>query len=398
MDGRTLPSYIAKTCMLLVCEKHSEEWWGTIADIPKMSLCILELFEFLRTALKKRYLSNYFMIEMNLLLDYPEKILEKAFVITDLIIKSSQEYLKLEALPINKINSLFSDINIDITDSEKVQHDLNSLDFQSIRESIDLHKEIIINLAMFLRYSDGIECSHLQQRLMRIESFIKTQQNQVKVFTQVGADITAIKKALDSNLSTVTEIHLKLKQELEEASLILKLIAKILKCSCRICYVCSGDVLCGSAYYHCVDGCDYDECLSCFTEKKSDLVSSKMQYTLETELSEYDTTSDKSEASSAHGHQLVEMNHCSKYCFSRFPIKKFTEPFFVIRSQQISSIYLIKAKDISNNLGSSNVEEILKTIDDPGKIMLQLLNDVFEETYRVRSTKETEKGIYFCYK
>ena len=395
MDDRMLPSYIAKTCMLFVCERHSEEWWGDLSDSSKMATCILELLEFLKTALKKRHLPNYFIRNMNLFLDYPEKLLERVFVVTESMIKFPYEYLTLEVFPMKKINLLFSYINIDAIDIEREQRDLHSLHFQLIKETIESHRKVIINLAMFLRYHVGIGCSLLQQELVQFEPRIKQLQEMVKVFTQAGANVSAVQNTLDNFLKTTSELKEKLKEELEKALLILKLTSKMLKCSCHICDICSFDVVCGSTYYHCVEDCDYDECLSCFTESKSVLISTKRQDILETESNKYNGASGRPEAFSAHSHQLVETNTCSKHCYSRLPIERFTEPLFINKLQQVSSIYLNKLKDARENLGSLNVGNTKKNIDDPGKIMLKLLNDVFQEKYGTRETENTKKGIYF---
>ena len=395
INDRVLPSYIAKTCMLFVCESHSEEWWGDLGDSSKIATCVSELLEFLKTALKNRHLPNYFIRNMNLFLDYPEKLLERAFVVTDSIIKFPQKHLTLEVLPMKKINLLFSDINIDAIDTEREQRDLHSLHFQLIRETIESERKMVINLAMFLRYCVGIECSLLQKQLTPFEPVVKKLQETVEIFTQAGANISVVQNTLDNTQKNASELKEKLQQELEKALLILKLTSRMLKCSCHICDVCSRDVVCGSNYYHCADDCDYDECLSCFTERKSVLVSTKKQDILETESNKYNSASGKSEASSAHSHQLIEMNTCSKHCFTRLPIERFTEPLFTDKLQHISNLYLNKLKDIGDNLGSLNVGNIQKNIDDPGKIMLKLLNDVFQEKYGTRGTENTEKGIYF---
>ena len=398
MDDRMLPSYIAKACMLFVCESHNEEWWGDLGDSSKMSTCVLELLEFLKTALKKRHLPNYFIRNINLFLDYPEKLLEKAFVVTESMTKFPHEHLTLEALPMQKINLLFSDINIDAVDIEREQRDVHSLRFQLIKETIESQRKFVINLAMFLRYSVGIECSLLQKRLTTFEPVLKTLEKTVEVFTQAGANVSIVQNTLDNTQKNTSELKEKLKKELEKALLILKLTSKMLKCSCHICDVCSRDVVCGSTYYHCVDSCDYDECLSCFTEMKSVLVSTESQDILETESNKHNASSGKSEASSAHSHQLMEMTTCSKHCFARLPVERFTEPLFTDKLKYISNLYFNKLKDIGGSLGSLNVGNIQKNIDDPGKVMLKLLNDVFQEKYGTRGTENTKKGIYFHFK
>ena len=398
MDDRMLPSYVAKTCMLFVCESHNEEWWDDLGDSSKIATCLSELLEFLKIALKKRHLSNYFIRNMNLFLDYPEKLLERAFVVTESMIKFPHEHLTLEVLPMKKINFLFSDINIDAIDTEREQRDLHSLRFQLIKETIESQRKFVINLAMFLRYGVGTECSLLQKRLTLFEPVVKTLQETVKVFTQAGTNISVVQNTLDNTQKTTSELKEKLKQELEKALLILKLTSKMLKCSCHICDVCSRDVVCGSTYYHCVDDCDYDECLSCFTERKSVIVSTESQDIVGTESNEYNASSGKSEASSSHSHQLTEMTTCSKHCFARLPVERFTEPLFIDKLQHMSNLYFNKLKDIGDNLGSLNVGNIQKNIDDPGKVMLKLLNDVFQEKYGTRGTANTKKGIYFHFK
>ena len=321
MNDRSLASYIAKTCMLFVCESHSEEWWGDSTNTLKTTTCVIELFEFLGKALKKRYLPNYFIKESNILFSYPENLLARALVLVEEIIHFPRRYLRLENLVIEKINTFYYDAWTNAAGME----DSHSIRFDLIKETIGLYAEAAIGYAIYLRWNLKIECCRIKYDLDFHEPVVRFQEDSVRFLVKRGKDVSSLQNSLDSNLKIVTELKMKLKIEYEKALTILKNIAKILKYGCHICDVCSSDIFCGSTFYHCIYDCDYNECFSCFMKRKSNTVLTGIQAKSKTQCNEENTKSNESETLLIHEHQLVEMHTCSQNCFSVLSLERFTE-------------------------------------------------------------------------
>ena len=391
MNDRSLASYIAKTCMLFVCESHSEEWWGESTNTLKMTRFVIELFEFLAKALKKRYLPNYFIKESNILFSYPENLLARALVVVEEIIHFPKKYLKLEDLVIGKINTFYSDAWTNAAGMKKLKYDSRSIRFDLIKETIGLYAVAAIGYAIYLRSNLKIECCRIKEHIAFTERVASFQEESVKFLVEAGKDVRQLQSFLDSNLKMVLELKTKLNLKYEKALTILKNIVKIFKYGCHICDVCSSDISCGSTFYHCIYDCDYDECFSCFMKRNSNTVLTEIQATSKTQCNEENTKSNESETLLIHEHQLIEMNTCSQNCFSVPSLESFNDLELITIAQP----YFEKATVALQKIGSANTKNIQRNLDDPGTIMTNIINEVFEEKYGAQKTEEAVKGIIY---
>ena len=72
VDDKTIPSYFAKTVMMLACESHPEHWW-TERSICE---CVTMLLENLKMFFEQGFLPHYFIHDLNLLDGVPGELVE----------------------------------------------------------------------------------------------------------------------------------------------------------------------------------------------------------------------------------------------------------------------------------------------------------------------------------
>ena len=72
VDEKSIPSYFAKTTMMILCEKHLEEWWmkTSICD------CVLTLLEDFKSSFERRFLPHYFICDLNLFDGIPDELID----------------------------------------------------------------------------------------------------------------------------------------------------------------------------------------------------------------------------------------------------------------------------------------------------------------------------------
>ena len=71
-------------------------------------------------------------------------------------------------------------------------------------------------------------------------------------------------------------------------------------------------------------------------------------------------------------------------------LERFTER----ELETIAQRYFEKATFALQKVGPGNIKNVQRNLDDPGTIMTNIINEVFEGKYGVKKTEETVKGIF----
>ena len=71
-EEKTIPSYFAKTTMMLTCESHPEDWWTQ----RSVCECVVVLLEDLKTFFERGFLPHYFIYDLNLFDGLPDELVD----------------------------------------------------------------------------------------------------------------------------------------------------------------------------------------------------------------------------------------------------------------------------------------------------------------------------------
>lgn len=270
----SLPSYVAKTCMLYLSEQHQESWWelqtsSSGADQQNQNIlrCVIELFRFLEKCLKEQFLPHFFIAKLNLLADVPNEVIQQALESVTNILDRPAEMIKFDQETTKKIENIQEEVE-QLWKANKTT--LESTTIASFREryqhTTKAYQELIRYLAIITRYSCLLryhEILHKKEKYEEIKScrpvFDKT-------------DATYHDRFVECKLANIS--HPMLNQALEElqstrtqALNCLEQIARIRKVFCKLCNVCKEGFPCQADHYHCPEpSCDYDVCMSCYDQ------------------------------------------------------------------------------------------------------------------------------------
>ena len=271
-DGKYLPSYIAKTCMLYASEKLGESWF----ENNSTAYCIISLLQNLRQSLTSGIVPHYFIPKLNLLTGMPQGVIKRAVsTLTDLL-EHPTEYFIFHAGNLERIKEIKKEVeelySLAKSSVNPLQH------FDSISQS---KKDHLLNKVeahrgscLYEIYTIWAKMNNLKSTQPTLKDSIETQQ---KFFSIPGNEEMANDPRFQENLKNYQQFEKELLQ-LEECEPVKRLnfiqqfakINNLLGKSCRICQKCFCRIDCNSwNSYQCIGckdpRCQYIECESCYT-------------------------------------------------------------------------------------------------------------------------------------
>ena len=272
LNNKSLPSYVAKTCMLYVSESHSENWWGTMDDLSKVANCVQELFKFLNKGLSSSVLPHYFIPRINLLANIPEEVLKKALKKTHLILESPETYMSFDPSVIQSLRNFCTDALR--TKPEKLSNhedeDHISKGLQRIDKILRLNNELLMIYLKTFRNEQQWNYKQFRDKILLYERYIEKQEKCLSQAQSQGS-FTNAHLAIEETLVQYKKDVIQCKIQCDNARRLalygLKRVTSLCKLYCKICDVCMEKIPCGSGHYECSTGCDYDVCIDCYKAK-----------------------------------------------------------------------------------------------------------------------------------
>ena len=279
VNNKSLPSYVAKTCMLYVSESHSEDWWGTMDDLSKVANCVQELFKFLCKGLCNSVLSHYFIPGINLLADIPTEILKKALEKTQLILQSPETHMKFDPSVIQSLRYFCTDALRTKTEQLSYHEDQDHISkgLKRIDTILRLNNELLMIYLRIFRNEQQWNYKQFKDRISLYEKYIEKQEKCLSQAQSQGS-FTNAHLAIEEMLVQYQRDVIQCKIQCDKARRLalygLKRVTNLCKLYCKSCDVCMEKIPCGSGYYECSTGCDYDVCIDCYktTIKKEQIL------------------------------------------------------------------------------------------------------------------------------
>ena len=272
VNNKSLPSYVAKTCMLYVSESHSEDWWGTMDDLSKVANCVQELFKFLSKALSNSVLSHYFIPGINILANIPEEILKKALKKTQLILQSPETYMNFDPSVIQSLRYFCTDALRTKTEklSNHEDEDHISKGLKRIDTILRLNNELLMIYLRIFRNEQQWNYKTLKDTILFYEKCIEKQEKSLSQAQSQGSFTNghlAIEEMLVQNKRDVIQCKIQCDNARRLALYGLNRVTSLCKLYCKLCAVCMEKIPCGSGHYECSTGCDYNVCIDCYKAK-----------------------------------------------------------------------------------------------------------------------------------
>ena len=279
----SVPSYIAKTCMLHLSEQYHESWWDEIS----VTRAVLYLFKYLQHSLESGNLSHYFITSINLLASLPDITIQKALELVSKIYANPTQYFRFNSKRLLIIESIFQEMN-DIfqgyENSSIVSSQLQRFDYvTSLYENLLVYKALMTRCKFLNQYYGLLVHKKTEEKaLSKMQHFLANND-------EFNPDYD-----LASNVEII--YHNQLKETIRKIKLMKKDIAETLVCIshiaklfCKKCDSCLNSVPCRSTFFNCTEGCDYDLCDSCYHSNKN-----------------------------THNHTLKQTDQCSRNCYTQF--------------------------------------------------------------------------------
>ena len=274
-EGKYLPSYIAKTCMLYASEELGAPWF----DDNSTAHCIISLLQNLRQSLTSGIVPHYFIPKLNLLTGMPESVIDRAVsTLTDLLESPTNYFIfkaenleRIEGIK-NEVEQLYPLTTASLKSTDPLQY------FDSVTES---GKDLLLNRIEGYRcarlvdlYNIWSKMNNFRYTLPAIKGGIEAQQ---MYYSFPGNGNIEKDLRFQENLKNYKQSEKELSQ-LEESEPVKRLnfisqfakINNLMGKSCRICQKCFGKIDCNSwNCFHCIgcndSKCQHVECASCYT-------------------------------------------------------------------------------------------------------------------------------------
>lgn len=424
IDGKSLPSYLAKTCMLYVSEAHSAEWWNNAEQCDP--LCLIELLKYLENKLKEKFLPHYFIKELNLIADISKEMRVKALTIITNIISNPIVYIRFEEHGIRNMTYLHSDIIGHASiDTKTVVRDDTEAQSQTISHAVTTserprdNEEVKTVNILQQHIHDEFNANHQQQDfknmkglnnipkgiqkinyiIMIYKKIFKNRINLYRVkanwnYHRYSSRIYMYKKLISvqeqgllrwdkKNEPLVKELLKQNYQGLEKASEGFKRLSRVyqnglvdlnhlLKSSCYRCDLCQESIPCQNYRYCCPESCDFDVCVKCKLDKN---------------IMKEDPNQNKC------CHSLNYSNKCSKRCPAQLEVPLFGDGITGVQDSDKflaeNELLANEAFDLQNQL-KLNVGSNCSKMMESGEIMSQLIAEVFESSTSNHLNFDTE--------
>ena len=397
IQEKSLPSYVAKTCMLYVSEMHPSEWWGGLEEINlnNVSYCVLELLKFLVKKLEEGCLSHYFIKEINLLTHVPTGILTKSVEIASRIVFNPQKYItfKLETMAV--VRELYDDLlNISTTSlttsitktttapvgtvvklnlpakSNNNSRRTSSKGIKKLERILEIENKLLVNRLKSFRLQGVWNYNKHRWRISLFETLTSKQEECIK---QAGENLTPehlqLQELVVANRKSISEWNTQL--ELYTKALLAGLmeICHLLQMYCLVCDVCFQKIPCQSNRYHCTEGCNYDVCENCYANNCR-----KINKSSSMPCDDSQVASVKPSLQGIHQHLIQHTITCSMNCYTKLPdqVQQMDAERYL---DQIRSLQQ-EGHDLVGQLGI-NSEGLCDAYLDSGEILKDLFSEVF---------------------
>ena len=287
---KSLPSYVAKTCMFHLCEHKEETWWNTV----QISECVYDLMTALRKCLEVKTLCHYFIKELNLLDNVDDEVLRNSLQIVNMLLENPVKYFAFDSGPVGRINDIKEEIRqLDSTN--------NVLSFASGKEAFKnvvemCYEEKVKVVADYTRNKYLIPVYMLLSKKVVLQQVIQSQEKFLQVSS--NCDNKHVNSFLhDINTPAMKQLNEDLQKARDNAKKVLGGIRDLRKTWCIICDGrCKQLIPCGVKRFKCrVIACNYDICMECYSDKNSFVDGVFI----------------------AHEHTLESTTQCSPYCYSQ---------------------------------------------------------------------------------
>ena len=310
-DGKCLPSYVAKTCMLYASEELGAQWF----EDNSIAHCIIFLLRNLRQSLTSSFVPHYFIPKLNLLTSMPQNVVDRAISRLTDILKSPSKYFTFHAGNLERIKGIKKEVEQLYSLTASSLSVVNPLEhFDSVTQS---SKDHLLNRIEMYKCSRLVELYSIWSRMDNlnivqpvIKDAIETQQIH---FAIPGNEHMAKDRRFQENLKNFQRSEEELSRLEEEEPVqrhkITKQFAKInnlLGTNCRKCHQCSVEINCKSSpCYRCTSfhidlysKCHYIECELCYLNVgiiKGNVLEEEKQ----------------------HQHTMIKSEECLKQCSAR---------------------------------------------------------------------------------
>ena len=301
-DGKYLPSYVAKTCMMYISEEMGEEWFNENST----AYCVLSLFHRLRHFLTSGVVPHYFIPDLNLLTGMPKNVVDAALCTVSDMIEDPCKFFVFHEENLERIEKIkkevedFHSLMSSSIGTDPLKH------FDSITQSskeIQLYKlDGIRSSRLFNLYLIWSKINNFRSTLPTIKDALETQK---RLFSIPGNEHMAADVRFQMNVRSYENSSKELSQlEKEEAARrhefqqLMAKINNIVGTNCRMCQECSVKIQCRSSQCYQCNECKYTVCKTCYL-----LLIQEEQIP-------------KKLAVEQHTHQLVQPEQCTQQCSS----------------------------------------------------------------------------------
>lgn len=320
-----LPSYVAKTCMLNMCEDNQVDWW----EENSITKCVLELLMYLKRCLEKRCLTHHFIEKLNLLADASPQTIEENLEIISRIIEHPSTYIEIDSKSMEIFNTIakeVSELNSLLDTGSKTSEESYTIVSSLLAQNKILHAKNV----RFALLSDIYK--HTAKTLMA-ERVIKAQEvhlsiaNEEAVKSMTQGFVQVNKENLRENIKLLDIATSKADRVLGEIAALYEMN------SCSRCDICQKNIPCKQDRFNCNLACDFDVCAKCmesnnkFTVEDSSADFNQQQNkdnSLTTNLVNKNDISLSSPGISIsvttplHVHPLQKTSKCSLYCYANY--------------------------------------------------------------------------------
>lgn len=325
-----LPSYVAKTCMLNICEIKQVDWW----EENSITECVLELLTYLKQCLEKKWLTHHFIEELNLLADVsPQIILEKLEIVSSIIedpfthIMIDSRSLEIFNTIAREVAELNSMLDTGTKTSEESYTEISSLFAQN--KMFHAKNVRVALLSDIYKYTGKIS---MAEKVIEIQemNLSNASEGPAKSMTQGFVQV---------NKENLRESRQLLEVATAKADLILGEIAAMYGMnSCKQCDICQKNIPCKQVRYKCNTACNFDVCAQCMKtacsdkqptdedspdtnqeEMRDNSLTTRPQNDNDDSLSSTNsTTATTTIIRQLHEHPLQQTSECSLYCYANY--------------------------------------------------------------------------------